>query len=82
MGDEQIIKFCLEELTSSAEVYDRQNAILHSANSNREESILAFGKMSDASKRYLFAMDRLTEMGCQPEYDHEHKCYVAKQELL
>lgn len=75
-----IVNFCLEELNSSGEIYDRHHSILSSANTSQDEKIVAFGKMSEASKQYLAARDRLAKLGYQPIYDHEHKCYIAKHE--
>lgn len=73
-----IIKFCLEELTSTSEIYDQHYKIVHSQNETSDARIVAWRKMDEASKRYLVARDRLTAMGLQPIYDHEKRCYVVE----
>lgn len=73
-----IVKFCLEELTSTSEIYDQHYKIVHSQNETRDARIVAWRKMEEASKRYLVARDRLTAMGYNPVYVHEKRCYVIE----
>lgn len=87
MGDEQltpeqistIVNFCLEELRSSKQEHDGNESILKEATTDKDKKAIAFDKMDKASKRYLAANDRLVELGYQPEYDHEKKCYIARR---
>lgn len=87
MGDEQltpeqiqtIVNSCLEELSSSKQEYDWNDAILKDASTYKDKKAIAFDKMNEASRRYLAANDRLVKLGYQSEYDHEKKCYIARR---